>query len=156
MLIDIFSVTECKKLIKNIIKLVIHAYISLKISIQTDNFKFQVREIFQICHKKRLVSTFNLITSNNLDLCLQFPQAFHQHQQFKLLLKERVCSLVIKLFSPNLKYKMSGSQQLNQDMKPSYAITSKLLRVVAVLTLQYHGKNIFLLKILYTILQKID
>jgi hypothetical protein len=45
---------------------------------------------------------------------------------------------------------MSGSQQQNQDMKPSYAITSKLLRVVAVLTLQYHGKNIFLLKILYT------
>ena len=49
---------------------------------------------------------------------------------------------------------MSGSQQQNQDMKPSYAITSKLLRVVAVLTLQYHGKNIFLHKILYTILQK--
>ena len=71
-------------------------------------------------------------------------------------MKERVCSLVIKLFSPNLKYKMSGSQQQNQDMKPSYAITSKLLRVVAVLTLQYHGKNIFLLKILYTILQKIN
>ena len=51
---------------------------------------------------------------------------------------------------------MSGSQQQNQDMKPSYAITSKLLRVVAVLTLQYHGKNIFLLKILYIILQKIN
>ena len=49
---------------------------------------------------------------------------------------------------------MSGSQQQNQDMKPSYAITSKLLRVVAVLTLQYHGKTIFLHKILYTVLKK--
>ena len=68
-------------------------------------------------------------------LLTKFPAVFHQHQQFKMLLKERVCSLVIKLFSPNLKYKMNT---LNQDMKPSYAITSKLLRVVAVLILQYH------------------
>ena len=44
---------------------------------------------------------------------------------------------------------MSGSQQLNQDMKPSYAITSKLLRVVAVLTLQYHGENIFFHKMIH-------
>ena len=72
-------------------------------------------------------------------LLTKFPQVFHQHQQYKLLLKERVCSLVIKLFSPNLKYKMGGSgNQQHQDMKPSYAITSKLLRVVAVLILQYH------------------
>ena len=69
-------------------------------------------------------------------LLTKFPQVFHQHQQYKLLLKERVCSLVIKLFSPNLKYKMGSGNQ--QDMKPSYAITSKLLRVVAVLILQYH------------------
>ena len=62
-------------------------------------------------------------------LLTKFPQVFHQHQQYKLLLKERVCSLVIKLFSPNLKYKMGGSgNQQHQDMKPSYAITSKLLR----------------------------
>ena len=66
--------------------------------------------------------------------------------QFRVLLKERVCSLVIKLFSPNIKYKAtsgggggsaSGSSQ-NGPMqeKPSYAITSKLLRVVAVLIVQ--------------------
>ena len=39
-------------------------------------------------------------------LLSKFPKAFHQHQQFKLLLKERVCSLVMKLFSPNLKLKL--------------------------------------------------
>ena len=39
-------------------------------------------------------------------LLSKFPKAFHQHQQFKLLLKEKVCSLVIKLFSPNLKHKL--------------------------------------------------
>lgn len=83
-----------------------------------------------------MTRTFGLELLESL-LC-KFPQVFHQHHQFKMLLKERVCSLVIKLFSPNLKYKMNGGQAANQDMKPSYAITSKLLRVVAVLILQYH------------------
>ena len=69
-------------------------------------------------------------------LLSKFPQVFHTHQQFKLLLKERVCSLVIKLFSPNLKHRMNP--QVPSDMRPSYAITSKLLRVVGVLILQYH------------------
>jgi len=65
--------------------------------------------------------------------------------QFRVLLKERVCSLVIKLFSPNIKYKVSSggsggaggsSQAAPMQEKPSYAITSKLLRVVAVLIVQ--------------------
>ena len=78
----------------------------------------------------------------------KFPQVFHKHTQFKMLLKERVCSLVIKLFSPNIKYKLQQSHHASQghqgqpgggqDMRPSYAITSKLLRVVGVLVLQYH------------------
>lgn len=68
-------------------------------------------------------------------LLSKFPLVFHKHPQFMMLLKEKVCSLVIKLFSPNLKYKMTTSEDM---MKPSYAITSKLLRVVAILILQYH------------------
>lgn len=47
-------------------------------------------------------------------LLAKFPMVFHTHTQFKMLLKERVCSLVIKLFSPNLKYRMSTSQQTPQ------------------------------------------
>ena len=34
----------------------------------------------------------------------QFPSVFSKHAPFRALLKERVCSLVIKLFSPNIKY----------------------------------------------------
>ena len=34
----------------------------------------------------------------------QFPSVFIKHAPFRALLKERVCSLVIKLFSPNIKY----------------------------------------------------
>ena len=38
----------------------------------------------------------------------QFPSVFIQHAPFRALLKERVCSLVIKLFSPNIKYNSRG------------------------------------------------
>ncbi|KAG9328567.1 hypothetical protein JZ751_012971, partial [Albula glossodonta] len=34
-----------------------------------------------------------------------FPGVFLQHQEFSFLLKERVCPLVIKLFSPNIKFR---------------------------------------------------
>ena len=39
----------------------------------------------------------------------QFPSVFAKHIPFRALLKERVCSLVIKLFSPNIKYNNRGS-----------------------------------------------
>ena len=42
----------------------------------------------------------------------QFPSVFYAHSQFRALLKERVCSLVIKLFSPNIKYKMPTGELL--------------------------------------------
>ena len=47
----------------------------------------------------------------------------------------KIFKIVLKFHNHQL---LSGNQQLNQDMKTSYAITSKLLRVVAVLILQYH------------------
>ena len=75
----------------------------------------------------------------------QFPSVFNAHPQFRVLLKERVCSLVIKLFSPNIKYKMpsanyegGGAGGAGGAEKPCYAITSKLLRVVGILILEYH------------------
>ena len=71
----------------------------------------------------------------------KFPQVFTRHPPFTVLLKEKVCSLVIKLFSPNIKYRPSqaqgGQPQGGQD-KPFYPITCKLLRVVSVLVLEYH------------------
>ena len=39
----------------------------------------------------------------------QFPSVFSQHAPFRALLKERVCSLVIKLFSPNIKHNNRGN-----------------------------------------------
>jgi hypothetical protein len=39
----------------------------------------------------------------------EFPAVFVKHAPFRALLKERVCSLVIKLFSPNIKYNSRSS-----------------------------------------------
>ena len=36
------------------------------------------------------------------------PALFHKHTDFAFLLKDRVCSLVIKLFSPSLKVKLKS------------------------------------------------
>lgn len=90
----------------------------------------------------------------------QFSSVFHQNAEFSFLLKERVCALVIKLFSPNIKYRstssgnggnvssggqpqsaaasaaMAASQQYD---KPYFPISMRLLRVVSILIQKYHG-----------------
>ena len=71
----------------------------------------------------------------------KFPQVFASNDVFRVLLKERVCSLVIKLFSPNTKYRhhtIQSSGNSSPGDKPHYPITSKLLRVVSILILEYH------------------
>lgn len=67
-----------------------------------------------------------------------------QHPEFSFLLKERVCALVIKLFSPNIKYRntaltSSGASQQTAPLdKPYFPISVRLLRVVSILVQKYH------------------
>lgn len=72
----------------------------------------------------------------------QFPAVFHRHQSFSFLLKERVCALAIKLFSPNIKYRTvvqtSNPQQPIPHDKPYFPISMRLLRVVSILIQKYH------------------
>lgn len=84
-------------------------------------------------------------------LC-QFSSVFHKNAEFSFLLKERVCALVIKLFSPNIKYRtgssggatsgplasaaVAASQQYD---KPYFPISMRLLRVVSILIQKYHN-----------------
>jgi len=66
---------------------------------------------------------------------------FYTHQPFRLLLKERVCSLVIKLFSPNIKYRGGSTNPGHSPAafdKPYYPISLRLLRVVSVLVEKYY------------------
>lgn len=65
-----------------------------------------------------------------------------QNAEFSFLLKERVCALVIKLFSPNIKYRStlpSNVQQATPFEKPYFPISMRLLRVVSILIQKYHS-----------------
>ncbi|XP_043944224.1 protein MON2 homolog [Protopterus annectens] len=70
-----------------------------------------------------------------------FPQVFLQHQEFSFLLKERVCPLVIKLFSPNIKFRQgSGTTASPAPVeKPYFPICMRLLRVVSVLIKHFYS-----------------
>ena len=69
-------------------------------------------------------------------LLTSYAPLFYKHDKFRLLLKERVCSLVIKLFSPNIKYRGGGGGGGSPGHspaafdKPYYPISLRLLRVV--------------------------
>ncbi|XP_017477968.1 PREDICTED: protein MON2 homolog isoform X1 [Rhagoletis zephyria] len=71
-----------------------------------------------------------------------FSAVFHENNDFRLLLKERVCALVIKLFSPNVKHRQvpppsNGNTAVPND-KPYFPISMRLLRLVAILIQKYH------------------
>ncbi|XP_062245338.1 protein MON2 homolog isoform X1 [Platichthys flesus] len=69
-----------------------------------------------------------------------FPGVFLQHQEFSFLLKERVCPLVIKLFSPNIKFRQGSSSAASPAPveKPYFPICMRLLRVVSVLIKHFY------------------
>lgn len=57
------------------------------------------------------------------------------------MLKERVCALVIKLFSPHIKYRNTIPPNLQPPGtvdKPYFPISMRLLRVVSILIQKYH------------------
>lgn len=79
-----------------------------------------------------------------------FPTVFLQQQEFSFLLKERVCPLVIKLFSPNIKFRQGsssgGGSSSNSSSaspapteKPYFPICMRLLRVVSVLIKHFYS-----------------
>ncbi|KAJ8401396.1 hypothetical protein AAFF_G00386270 [Aldrovandia affinis] len=69
-----------------------------------------------------------------------FPGVFLQHQEFSFLLKERVCPLVIKLFSPNIKFRQgSVTPSPGPVEKPYFPICMRLLRVVTVLIKHFYS-----------------
>ncbi|XP_052894709.1 protein MON2 homolog isoform X2 [Anopheles moucheti] len=80
----------------------------------------------------------------------QYTSVFYRNPEFSFLLKERVCALVIKLFSPNIKYRTIAPQAgvggagvqpgggAPHD-KPYFPISMRLLRVVSILIQRYHS-----------------
>ncbi|XP_037306356.2 protein MON2 homolog isoform X1 [Pungitius pungitius] len=68
-----------------------------------------------------------------------FPGVFLEHQEFSFLLKERVCPLVIKLFSPNIKFRQGSGTSPAPVEKPYFPICMRLLRVVSVLIKHFYS-----------------
>ena len=70
-----------------------------------------------------------------------FPEIFQSHSEFSFLLKERVCPLVIKLFSPSLKYRQGLPPPPSPAPveKPFYPIVMRLLRIVSSLIKKYYA-----------------
>ena len=75
---------------------------------------------------------------------LEYESIFEKHPEFKFLLKDRVCALVIRLFSPNIKHRQgaspppSGLSSSPGKDKPYFPISMRLLRVVSILLKKYY------------------
>ncbi|KAJ0171046.1 hypothetical protein K1T71_013245 [Dendrolimus kikuchii] len=84
-----------------------------------------------------------------------FSPIFFKISEFRFLLKEHVCALIIRLFSPNVKYRAAftslhipgaapPSSQPGQTSpattdRPHFPVTMRLLRLVSIIVHKYHS-----------------
>nr|KAG5711390.1 hypothetical protein BaRGS_025817 [Batillaria attramentaria] len=70
-----------------------------------------------------------------------YPTIFSTHPEFSFMLKEKVCPLVIKLFSPSLKYRqgLPAPPSPAPVEKPFFPIVMRLLRIVSILIRNYYS-----------------
>ena len=62
-----------------------------------------------------------------------------QEKVFNLLLTERICPLIIKLFSPSSKYRHSPpANSMSPNDKPTFALSVRLLRILSVLIREFY------------------
>ncbi|KAH9512973.1 Endocytosis and vacuole integrity protein [Bulinus truncatus] len=85
-----------------------------------------------------------------------YPSTFSLHPEFTFMLKERVCPLVIKLFSPSLKYRqgLPPAPSPAPVEKPFFPIVMRLLRIVSVLIKCYYPQLITECEIFLSLLVK--
>ncbi|CAH2060554.1 unnamed protein product, partial [Iphiclides podalirius] len=82
-----------------------------------------------------------------------FSAVFFKIPEFRFLLKEHVCALIIRLFSPNVKYRAAftslhipgagagaapGAAGSPAPERPHFPVTMRLLRLVSVIVHKYH------------------
>lgn len=84
-----------------------------------------------------MMRTFGLELLENI--LKSFPNIFLKHPEFSFLLKERVCPLVIKLFSPSIKFRQGPNASTEPPLeKPVFPVSMRLLRIVSVLIEQFY------------------
>lgn len=64
------------------------------------------------------------------------PDLFFRHPEFSFLLKEKVCALVIKLFSPSIKNTDAGQKG---GKKLLFPVVIRLLRITRALVTKFHA-----------------
>ena len=110
-------------------------------------FERETFDISQIFSKKKKLSVENKLKlknswnwSDQQNANLIFASKILQHYEFSFLLKDRVCPLIIKLFSPSLKYRQGvpTPAATSATEKPYFPIVMRLLRIVAVLITHYY------------------
>lgn len=101
---------------------------------RTNLTKKKINSLIQILYDNLIFQKYHYKLSDFFFLC-------KQHQEFSFLLKERVCPLVIKLFSPNIKFRQGSSTSSSPAPveKPYFPICMRLLRVVSVLIKQFYS-----------------
>ncbi|XP_047540628.1 protein MON2 homolog isoform X1 [Vanessa atalanta] len=78
-----------------------------------------------------------------------FSDVFFKISEFRFLLKEHVCALIIRLFSPNVKYRAAfpsphipgaagAAATAGAPERPHFPVTMRLLRLVSVIVHKYH------------------
>jgi hypothetical protein len=90
-----------------------------------------------------LPNTLELELSLGLELLetvlREYPQIFMKEKVFNLLLTERICPLIIKLFSPSSKYRHSPpANSMSPNDKPTFALSVRLLRILSVLIREFY------------------
>ncbi|KAJ8707354.1 hypothetical protein PYW08_010606 [Mythimna loreyi] len=81
-----------------------------------------------------------------------FSPIFFKIPEFRFLLKEHVCALIIRLFSPNVKYRAAftalhipgattagGAASPAAAERPHFPVTMRLLRLVSIIVHKYHS-----------------
>jgi len=97
----------------------------------------------------RFKKKYSLIWNELITVNILFIDLLIQHPEFSSLLKEKVCALTIKLFSPNVKCQPRIGQQQQQPSttldKPFFPVSMRLLRLVSVLVQKYYSLLVNLL-----------
>ena len=67
------------------------------------------------------------------------PNLFFRHPEFRFLLKEKVCALVIRMFSPSTARTTHGEQSQKAGRSLSFAVMIRLLRITKALIMQFYN-----------------
>ena len=86
-----------------------------------------------------------MCTTSPCNFMVQFLSLSRQDKIFNQLLTERVCPLIVKLFSPTSKYKTPSSRlsptiaALLASDKPTFSLSVRLLRILNVLIREFYA-----------------